>query len=124
MMTSAICGRSHLFERFGPGGLDTNIARDDDRYFAGKLQQIGFPEWNDVSRYPCHTLIPAAGKYVLQYPPGPGFVLSLFPSGFQVIPLYVLATVVVAGFAGWPCAMHRHSIGSCSSWPSVTARSC
>ena len=35
----------------------------------------------------------------MQYPPGTGFVLALFPAGFQVIPLYVLATVVVFGFA-------------------------
>ena len=41
-------------------------------------------------------MIPAANKYVLQYPPGTGFVLSLFPEGFQVIPLYVLANLVVA----------------------------
>jgi hypothetical protein len=32
-------------------------------------------------------------------PPGTGFVLALFPEGFQVIPLYMLATVIVAGFA-------------------------
>ena len=35
----------------------------------------------------------------MQYPPGTGFLLALFPQGFQVIPLYVLATVVVFGFA-------------------------
>ena len=46
-----------------------------------------------MKRAPCHTFIPAAGKYVLQYPPGTGFVLSLFPAGFQAIPLYVLANV-------------------------------
>ena len=91
--------QAHLFERFGLGGLDTNITGDDDNYFANGLKQIGFPEWNVVSRYPCHTHIPAADKYVLQYPPGTGFVLSLFPSGFQVIPLYVLTSVVAVGFA-------------------------
>ena len=35
----------------------------------------------------------------MQYPPGTGFVLALFPPGFQVIPLYVLATVIIFGFA-------------------------
>ena len=43
--------------------------------------------------------MPAAKKLVLQYPPGTGLVLALFPQGFQVIPLYVLATVIVFGFA-------------------------
>jgi hypothetical protein len=48
---------------------------------------------------PCHTEIPAKNKYILQYPPGTGFALSLFPTGFQVIPLYVLANVTIFGFA-------------------------
>ena len=43
--------------------------------------------------------MPATNKVVIQYPPGTGFVLALFPSGFQVIPLYVLASVVAVGFA-------------------------
>ena len=30
----------------------------------------------------------------MEYPPGTGFVFSLFPAGFQVIPLYVLTSVV------------------------------
>ena len=38
--------------------------------------------------------MPATNKYVMQYPPGTGFVLALFPAGFQVIPLYVLANVI------------------------------
>jgi hypothetical protein len=91
--------QAHLFERFGLRGIDTNIVLDDDQYFSGRLKAIGFPEWNDVKRFPCHTWIPDAGKYVLQYPPGTGFILSLFPVGFQVIPLYVLASVVAVGFS-------------------------
>ena len=91
--------QAHLFERFGLGGIDTNIARDDDQYFTGRLKAIGFPDWNDVKRFPCHTWIPAAEKYVLQYPPGTGFILSLFPAGFQVIPLYVLTSLVAVGFS-------------------------
>ena len=91
--------QAHLFERFGLRGIDTNIVLDDDQYFVGRLKAIGFPEWNDVKRFPCHTWIPTAEKYVLQYPPGTGFVLSLFPAGFQVIPLYVLASIVAIGFS-------------------------
>ena len=36
---------------------------------------------------------------MLQYPPGTGFILSLFPAGFRVIPLYVLTSVVAVGFS-------------------------
>ena len=91
--------QAHLFERFGLRGIDTNVVLDDDHYFTGRLKAIGFPEWNDVKRFPCHTLIADADKYVLQYPPGTGFILSLFPAGFQVIPLYVLTSLVAVGFA-------------------------
>ena len=74
-------------------------ARDDDHYLASKLKEIGFPTWNDPATAPCHTSMPATKKRVMQYPPGTGFVLALFPQGFQVIPLYVLATVIIFGFA-------------------------
>ena len=91
--------QAHLFQRFGFAGLDTNLSRDDDSYMASKLREIGFPDWSDPSRIPCHTFMPATGKRVLQYPPGTGFVLALFPQGFQAIPMYVLATVFSFGFA-------------------------
>jgi hypothetical protein len=91
--------QAHLFQRFGLGGLDTNISRDDDHYLSAKLKEIGYPTWSDPATAPCHTSMPAAKKLVMQYPPGTGFVLALFPQGFQVVPLYVLATVVVFGFA-------------------------
>jgi hypothetical protein len=91
--------QAHLFQRFGLGGLDTNMSRDDDHYLSSKLQAIGFPTWKDPATIPCHTLMPSTQKRVMQYPPGTGFVLALFPQGFQVIPLYVLATVIVFGFA-------------------------
>jgi hypothetical protein len=91
--------QAHLFQRFGLGGFDTDISRDDDHYLASKLQEVGFPTWNDVTTLPCHTPMPATKKKVLQYPPGTGMVLALFPQGYQVIPLYVTATAIVFGFA-------------------------
>jgi hypothetical protein len=91
--------QAHLFQRFGWRGFDTDISRDDDRYLASKLKEIGFPAWSDPSTAPCHTPMPATNKLVMQYPPGTGMILALFPPGFQVIPLYVLATTIVFGFA-------------------------
>jgi hypothetical protein len=91
--------QAHLFQRFGLGGFDTDLARDDDRYLASKLKEIGYPTWNDPAQAPCHTLMPAANKRVVQYPPGTGLLLALFPEGHQVIPLYVTATLAVFGFA-------------------------
>src|SRR5438445_10149505 len=91
--------QAHLFQRFGLQGFDTDISHDDDRYLSSRLKEIGFPNWNDTSKAPCHTPMPAAGKLVMQYPPGTGMVLALFPAGFQVIPTYMLATAIIFGFA-------------------------
>jgi hypothetical protein len=91
--------QAHLFQKFGLGGLNTDISRDDDHYLSSKLREMGFESWNDPATAPCHSLMPATQKRVMQYPPGTGFVLALFPQGFQVIPLYVSASVVVFGLA-------------------------
>jgi hypothetical protein len=90
--------QAHLFQKYGLGGLNTDIARDEDHYLSSKLKAIDYPGWNDPAAAPCHSLMPATQKRVMQYPPGTGFVLALFPSGFQLIPLYALAAVIVFGF--------------------------
>ncbi|MCK1386563.1 hypothetical protein IVB31_20115 [Bradyrhizobium sp. 21] len=91
--------QAHLFQRFGWHGLDTSLARETDGYLAGKLRSIDYPDWNDPTRAPCHTQTADGSKSVMTPPPGTGFVLALFPEGFQVIPLYALANAVIAGFA-------------------------
>lgn len=91
--------QAHLFQRFGLGGFDTDISRDDDGYLKSKLKAIGFPGWNDEKVLPCHNFMPATGKLVIQYPPGPGMVLALFPPGHGVVPMYMLATIGVFGVA-------------------------
>ena len=75
--------QAHLFQRFGLGGLNTDISRDDDHYLASKLKAIGFSAWSDPATAPCHILMPATQKRVMQYPPGTGFVLALFPQDFR-----------------------------------------
>src|ERR1044072_8248242 len=62
--------QAHLFQRFGFCGLDTDIARNDDKYLAGKLRDIGFTEGTDPRHSPCHTTQEKTQKFVLQYPPG------------------------------------------------------
>jgi hypothetical protein len=99
--------QAHLFQRFGLGGFDTDLARDDDRYLASKLKEIGYPGWNDPAQAPCHTLMQAAHKRVVQYPPGTGLLLALFPEGYQVVPLYVTASFAVFGFALLAIALAR-----------------
>jgi hypothetical protein len=88
--------QAHLFQRFGLAGFDTDISRDDDGYLAAKLKEIDFPA---NEQPPCHTPMPVSKKLVIQYPPGTGMVLALFPQGHQVVSLFVAATTVVFGFA-------------------------
>jgi hypothetical protein len=47
------------------------------------------------------------GNVVLQYPPGTGFLLALFPQGHQVVPLYIVASLIVCGLALAGIAMAR-----------------
>lgn len=88
--------QAHLFQRFALKGFETDISRDDDGYFAAKLKEIGFAA---TALPPCHTPMPVSGKLVIQYPPGTGLLLALFPQGHQVIPLFVTATVIVFAVA-------------------------
>src|SRR5712672_846018 len=46
--------QAHLFQRFGLGGFDTEISRDDDHYFMSKLKEIDYPTANYMSNAPCH----------------------------------------------------------------------
>jgi hypothetical protein len=87
--------QAHLFERFGWNGFDTDIASDDDNYFAQKLKNIDFVPRGKHKNPPCHNFIPLTGKTVMQYPMGPGLLLAMFPSGFQVAPLYIACTAVL-----------------------------
>src|SRR6266436_322107 len=91
--------QAHLLQRFGLGGFDTDVSRDDDGYLKSKLKEIGYPTWSDVGTAPCHAPMKLTGRSVIQYPPGTGFVLALFPRGHQVVPMYMLATIALFGFA-------------------------
>ena len=99
MTTSAISGRRICSRNSEPAGSIPTSRATRIIISSTSLKAIGFAEWNDVKRIPCHTWIEKADKYVMQYPPGTGFALALFPAGFQVIPLYALASVTIFGFA-------------------------
>ena len=102
--------QAHLFQRFGWQGLDTSLARETDGYLAARLRSIDYPDWNDRTRAPCHTQTADGSKQVMTPPPGTGFVLALFPEGFQVVPLYVAANVIIAGFALYGLWLAREKV--------------
>lgn len=86
--------QAHLFQRFGISGIDTDLRRDTDDYFIHALKDIAAIEPSDPGRPVCHTLQPS-GKWVIQYPPGTGFVLALFPEGRQAAPMFIAASAVM-----------------------------
>jgi hypothetical protein len=90
--------QAHLFQQHWLGGLDTNVDGDDDRYLSTKMKELNLPSWKSPTTPICHTFMPATNRLVMQYPPGTGFVMALFPEGHQVIALFVSATVVIFGF--------------------------
>jgi hypothetical protein len=104
--------QAHLYQRFGLAGFDTDISRDDDGYLAAKLKEINYPASEPP---PCHTPIPATKKLVIQYPPGTGMVLALFPQGHQVVSLFVSATTIVFGFALFGIFIARSMLSAVSA---------
>jgi hypothetical protein len=90
--------QAHLFQKHGLGGLNTNVSGDDDHYLTTKMKELNVPGWTNPLAPPCHTAMPATNKFVIQYPPGTGFALAMFPEGYQVIPLYGLASLAILGF--------------------------
>lgn len=90
--------QAHLFQRFGFAGLETSSTKDDDGYLINKLRKLP-GGWDEKSMPPCHTYVPTLDKWVLQYPPGTGFVLSLFSARSQVVPMYATCTILIFAFA-------------------------
>jgi hypothetical protein len=90
--------QAHLFQKLGLGGLDTRVAGDEDRYLSSKMKELNLIRWTDPTVPPCHNFMPTTKRLVIQYPPGTGFLMALFPEGHQLIPLFALATVVIFGF--------------------------
>jgi hypothetical protein len=86
--------QAHLFQQRGFAGLNTDIALETDGYFQRLVTEAGHPEWRTAGFAMCHPPT-AAGRLVIQYPPGVGFLLAPFPEGHQVVPFYTAATLLV-----------------------------
>jgi hypothetical protein len=79
------------------GGLDTHLEAETVRYLAALSKELGLGplSGSTFANPPCHFFIDATGKLALQYPPGTGFMLWLFPEGIQVRALYIAGSAVV-----------------------------
>lgn len=91
--------QAHLFQLYGLDGINTDLSRDNG-FLAARLKHVTDPTWNDPKSPPCHRLVEKTGKVVMQYPPGTGAVLSLFPEGGQLIALYLsVAAFLLCAFS-------------------------
>ncbi len=89
--------QAHLFQTLGIDGLNTDLALDSaDRYFANLIEPL-YP--TSAAPTLCHNLQPATAKHIIQYPPGTGFVLSLFKEGSQAKHMFMAMTAMVLLFA-------------------------
>lgn len=86
--------QAHLFKKNGLEGFRTDLRLETDGYFKSLVADVQQPEWASPKQAICHVDM-ASGKRVLQYPPGVGAFLALFPEGHQVVPLYTAASLVV-----------------------------
>jgi hypothetical protein len=113
--------QAHLFQKLGHRGLDTNLKSETDNFFKTVVAEAGHPEWHTPDGSWCHIDMAATGKRVIQYPPGTGLLLAAFPEGFQVIPLYAAATVLVClmAFAAIGLARSRESIAGATAFGCV-----
>ena len=90
--------QAHLFQTLGWRGFNTDLSLDSDRYLETRVLAVGLPSPQASGSAPCHNDMPATGRVVLQYPPGTGLLLAMFPAGFQVVPLYVTSTLAIFVF--------------------------
>src|SRR6266478_6433004 len=56
--------QAHLLQRFGLGGFDTDVSRDDDGYLKSKLKEIGYSKWLYEFGLSCPSSISRQSEFV------------------------------------------------------------
>ncbi len=100
--------QAYLFRTQGAiGGLDTD--NSSARYADSLIQKMGLNGklWSNI---PCHNFRQATNKYVIQYPPGTGFLLSAFPEGSQASGLYIASSTTIFLMLMWLTATARSQV--------------
>jgi hypothetical protein len=97
--------QAQLFDERGMiGGLDTAVTFEGAYYLLKRAKALGFfanpePDWIVTVAPECHRYKQTTDKIISQYPPGTGFLLSLFPEGRRARVLYIaIETIVFAWF--------------------------
>ncbi|WP_116401500.1 hypothetical protein [Methylovirgula sp. 4M-Z18] len=96
--------QAQLFDTFGPiGGLATRIQAPEALFLTDVAKSItsDSKEWFQLIAPHCHHYVSATDAIILQYPPGTGFLISLFPKSAQYSYLYVSAILLIALTFSW-----------------------
>lgn len=91
------------------GGLNTDNSAA--RYGIALIQQAGLNN-KLSSTVPCHNLLSVTNKYAMQYPPGTGFLLSVFPEGSQASGLYIASSSAIFFMLMWLIATSRSYVAA------------
>lgn len=105
--------QAQLFDENGAiSGLNTAVEFEGARYLISKAKSLGLTatpaqEWEFAIAPECHRYKHATDKIISQYPPGTGFLLSLFPEGKRVRLLYLLVETILFGWFAYLVAAAR-----------------
>jgi hypothetical protein len=94
--------QAQLVKEKGPiGALSTAIDDPTTRYLINKISELDTTNSSLGGVAPhCHVYKPRTGRVVLQYPPGVGYVFSLFPFGRQAhMALALWITILITTIA-------------------------
>jgi hypothetical protein len=100
--------QAYLFRTQGViGGLDTDYS--SARYAISLIHKMGLMG-KLTSNVPCHRYLEATNKFSMQYPPGTGFFLSMFPEGSQASGLYIASSTTIFLMLIWMIATARSQV--------------
>lgn len=91
--------QAELFRTEGlPRGLDTRIDAPEARFLIAAAQSItsDSAEWSEAVAPHCHHYNSATGRIILEYPPGTGLILSIFPETVSFGLAFLLGMALVS----------------------------
>jgi hypothetical protein len=79
------------------GGLDTALRDSTTTYLLAKAKALDEPveNWEEAVAPHCHHYVAKTDRIILQFPPGTGFLMSLFPEGYQARGAHIATTAAI-----------------------------
>lgn len=115
--------QARLFREHGLKGFDTAIHTEQAEALVSvaKRKLAGSETWYEPTAPHCHHYVPSSGKVILQYPPGTGAILALFPEQFALPYLLIWGGVFAACCIMWLAARLRNNATSVTMLGVATA---